>query len=220
MATILVDYENVHGSRGLKGVEYLTEKDHLIVFYSTVCMKIAAEYMDSIKKSGCKFSIYKLKRSSKNALDFYIATEAGRLSALGTEEMIIVTQDKGFEAIADFFTVNEALASTRLAISSDIERGLVTLSDPETVERRRLIQRKLQIVDLEVEYGRIQEANAVREKISQLLQDTEYKSMTDNIIKFFSDNKKETSKKLYTGTLHEFGLKDGVAIYRLLKDVV
>ena len=69
MATILVDYENAHGSRGMQGDEYLTEKDHLIVFYSTVCMKIA--------------------------LDFYIATEAGRLSALGTEEMIIVTQDTG-----------------------------------------------------------------------------------------------------------------------------
>lgn len=26
MATILVDYENVHGSNGLKGVEVLTER--------------------------------------------------------------------------------------------------------------------------------------------------------------------------------------------------
>lgn len=220
MATILVDYENVQGTKGLKGVEYLTEGDHLLVFYSTACMKIATEYMDPIKESGCEFSIYKLKRPSKNALDFYIATEAGRLSALGDTQIAIITRDKGFESISDFFSVNEELRSTRLVVCEDIEHGLERLNDPKDVERRKLIRQKMQTVDLEVEYGRIQEANAVRDKLTQLLQDTKYKPMTDNIVKFFSDNKNETSKKLYTGTLHEFGLKDGVAIYRLLKDVV
>lgn len=220
MATILVDYENVQGTKGLKGVEYLAENDHLIVFYSTSCMKIAAEYMDPIKESGCKFSIYKLKKPSKNALDFYIATEAGRLSALGDTQIALITRDKGFESIADFFTVNDALKATKLVVCDDIEHGLEKLTDPDDIERRKLIRQKMQTVDLEVEYGRMQEANAVREKISQLLQNTEYKPMTDNIVKFFSDNKKESSKKLYTGTLHEFGLKNGVAIYRLLKDVV
>ncbi len=110
--------------------------------------------------------------------------------------------------------------STKLVVCEDIEHGLERLTDPNDVERRKLIRQKMQTVDLEVEYGRMQEANIVREKITQLLQDTEYKPMTDNIVKFFSDNKRETFKKLYTGTLHEFGLKDGVAIYRLLKDVV
>lgn len=220
MATILVDYENVQGTKGLKGVEYLTESDHLIIFYSTVCMKISAEYMDPIKESGCKFSIYKLKKPNKNALDFYIATEAGRLSAMGATQIALITRDKGFESISDFFTVNEALSMTKLVVSEDIEHGLEKLTDPDDNERRNAIRRKMQTVDIEVEYGRMQEANAVREKISQLLQDTEYKPMTDNIVKFFSNNKKEGTKKLYTGTLHEFGLKDGVAIYRLLKNVV
>lgn len=220
MATILVDYENVQGTKGLKGAEYLSESDHLVVFYSTSCMKIAVEYMDPIKESGCKFSIYKLKRPNKNALDFYIATEAGRLSALGDTQIALITRDKGFESISDFFLVNEALRTTKLVVCEDIEHGLEKLTDPNDVERRKLIRQKMQTVDLEVEYGRMQETNIVREKITQLLQDTEYKPMTDNIVKFFSDNKRETSKKLYTGTLHEFGLKDGVAIYRLLKDVV
>ena len=43
MATILVDYENVFTTDGLKGVEYLNEKDTLIVFYSQCCEKIRAE---------------------------------------------------------------------------------------------------------------------------------------------------------------------------------
>ncbi|WP_177174979.1 hypothetical protein [Butyrivibrio fibrisolvens] len=53
-----------------------------------------------------------------------------------------------------------------------------------------------------------------------MLQDTEYMPMTDNIIRFFADNRSGNVKKLYTATLHEFGIKDGVAIYRLLKNVV
>lgn len=220
MATILVDYENVQGMQGLKGVEYLNESDHLIIFYSFACLKITAEYMDYIRESGCQFSIYKLKTSRKNALDFYIATEAGRLSAMGNGQIALISRDKGFDSISDFFDVNENLHSTKLVVCDNIEHGLDKLTDPGDIERRKLIRQKLQTVDLEVEYGKIQEKNAVRTKISQLLQDTEYMPMTDNIIKFFADNKKESNKKFYTGTLHEFGLKDGVAIYRLLKDVV
>lgn len=102
----------------------------------------------------------------------------------------------------------------------DIEHGLEKLTDPDDIERRQLIRSRLQALDLEVEYGRVLEANAVRAKITELLQDTEYNSMTDNIVSFFTENNKESAKKLYTGTLHEFGLRDGVAIYRLLKDVV
>ncbi len=220
MATILVDYENVQGFQGLKGVEYLNESDRLIIFYSVSCMKIAAEYMDPIRESGCQFLIYKLKTSRKNALDFYIATEAGRLSAMGNDQIALISRDKGFDSISDFFSVNENLRTTNLVVCDNVEHGLEKLTDPEDIERRKLIRQKMQTVDLEVEYGKIQEKNAIKAKIAQLLQDTEYMPMTDNIIKFFSDNKKDSTKKLYTGTLHEFGFKDGVAIYRLLKDVV
>ena len=79
MATILVDYENVSTSDGLKGVEYLNEKDTLILFYSQCCEKIRAEYIDMIEKSQCEFRTYKLARTGKNALDFYIAVECGIL---------------------------------------------------------------------------------------------------------------------------------------------
>ena len=73
IATILVDFENVSRSDGLKGVEYLNEKDTLIIFYSQCCEKIRAEYIEMIEKSRCGFKIYKLSRTGKNALDFYIA---------------------------------------------------------------------------------------------------------------------------------------------------
>lgn len=40
MAAILVDYENVSTTDGLKGVEYLNENDTLIIFYSQCCEKM------------------------------------------------------------------------------------------------------------------------------------------------------------------------------------
>ena len=48
MAAILIDYENVSTTDGLKGVEYLQERDTLIIFYSQCCEKIRTEYIDMI----------------------------------------------------------------------------------------------------------------------------------------------------------------------------
>ena len=77
MATILVDYENVNGTNGLKGADALSTKDTLMIFYSNCCGKIRYDYMQDIKESGCEFHIVKLKGTGKNALDFYIAAECG-----------------------------------------------------------------------------------------------------------------------------------------------
>lgn len=41
MATILVDYENVVGTNGLKGVDALQNDDVCIIFYSSCCGKYA-----------------------------------------------------------------------------------------------------------------------------------------------------------------------------------
>ena len=83
MATILVDYENVFASDGLKGVDALRKDDTLIVFYSDSCRKIRQDFIKTIDASGCKFRILKLKNPGKNALDFYIAIECGMLVSGG-----------------------------------------------------------------------------------------------------------------------------------------
>ena len=220
MASLLVDYENVQGFQGLKGVEYLNEKDRLIIFYSSSCMKITKEYIEMIRKSGCQFNIYKLKIPRKNALDFYMATEAGRLSALGNNQIALITRDRGFDSISDYFKVNENLKNSRLIVCDSIEQGLERLNDHEDKERRKLIRDNMQQVDIEVEYGKIMELRTIKEKISEVLKDTEYESMTDNIVNFITNNMSETHRNIYNGSLHEFGIKDGVAIYRLLRDVV
>ena len=57
MAAILVDYENLNGSNGLKGADALCADDTLIIFYSNCCGKIRCDYLQDIKDSGCEFIV-------------------------------------------------------------------------------------------------------------------------------------------------------------------
>lgn len=59
--------------------------------------------IQEIKESGCEFRVIKLKGTGKNALDFYIAAECGIISERGENEIAIISNDKGFQAVIDFF---------------------------------------------------------------------------------------------------------------------
>ena len=104
MAAILVDYENVGNVNGLRGVDVLNKGDTLIIFFSGNCGKIRTDYMQQIKESQCQFRAVKLKTAGKNGLDFYIATECGIISERGEKQIAIISNDKGFQAVIDFFS--------------------------------------------------------------------------------------------------------------------
>ena len=77
MATILVDYENVFTTDGLKGVEYLNEKDTLIVFYSQCCEKIRAEYINAIEKADADLKPINLPVPERTLWIFILRWSAG-----------------------------------------------------------------------------------------------------------------------------------------------
>ena len=140
LATILVDYENVSTTDGLKGVEYLNETDTLIIFYSQCCEKIRAEYIEMIEKSRCEFKTYKLARTGKNALDFYIAVECGVLGFRGENQISIISKDKGFSAVLDFFQIQEELDGVRVRVASNVENAIVALNATEDDARKQQIK--------------------------------------------------------------------------------
>lgn len=220
MATILVDYENVSTTDGLKGVEYLSENDTLIIFYSQCCEKIRAEYIEMIEKSNCEFRTYKLARTGKNALDFYIAVECGVLGVQGEKQISIISKDKGFGAVSDFFKIQEKLDGVVVRVASNVENALVALNTPEDEERKKLIKEKTRTLSIDAEQARITEYRAFVEKIEKAFEGTEYEKQTDKIIRFIEERDAKTPRVLYTGSMHEFGREDGRAIYQVLKQVV
>ena len=118
LATILVDYENVSTTEGLKGAEYLNENDTLIIFYSQCCEKIRAEYIELIEQSQCEFKTYKLARIGKNALDFHIAYYLGIKSS---EEVYhyILSKDKGYDPLIASINKNSKRIIAKRIISLD-----------------------------------------------------------------------------------------------------
>ena len=217
MPTILVDYENVSGSNGLKGTDILNADDTLIIFYSGCCAKIRYDYMQEIRESGCEFRIVKLKEMGKNALDFYIAAECGVISERGETQIGIISNDKGFQAVIDFFSMDERTKAVKVVMAGNIENALGLFTDPEDKKRRELLQQRKKLLDLAVECARMEERKQVQKEWGEFLYGTEYEEKTGEIIDFVTIRKNVGRKKLYTESLHQFGRKDGTAIYQLIK---
>ena len=218
MASILVDYENVSSTNGLRGVEYLNENDTLILFYSQSCEKIRSDYIESIEKSCCEFKIRKLVKTGKNALDFYIASECGYISQSGEEQIVIISNDKGFSAVADYFHMNSEIQNVTVILAGNIENALLKLKAPEDTVRRKLLQEKTKSLNIESEYIRMQERMVIRKRILSAFKGTEYEKMSAQILDYLQEYKGNVPKLLYTGSLHKFGRNDGRAIYNILKN--
>ena len=104
MNYFLVDFENVRtdGIKDLKGVQ---EGDAMVVFYSENCKSITLDVLDSIIALKLKYSSFKVKVGTKNALDFQLTSYLGYLIGQGGMDTnyYIVSDDKGFEVVADFW---------------------------------------------------------------------------------------------------------------------
>lgn len=219
MAAILVDYENVAASNGLKGVDVLREDDTLIIFYSKSCGKIRSDYMQSIYNSGCHFQIRKLKNPGKNALDFYIAAECGILGTLGEKQLAIISNDKGFQAIIDYFKVNESMLDVHIVKANNVENALLLLDSNEDIERRIRLKMRSKMLDLESEHALIVERNSIRKRLEDTFFETEYEHSLPEIIEFIESHRDAGKKVLYTGFLHKFGRTAGTEIYRIFSGI-
>ena len=217
MPTILVDYENVNGSNGLKGADVLCSEDTLIIFYSGCCGKIRSDYMQEIAESGCTFRIVKLKGAGKNALDFYIAAECGIVSERGEKQIAIISNDHGFQAVIDFFSMDPNAKKVQIVKAGNIENAITQFHAPEDAERRKLLQSRIALLDLAVESARLEEQNKAKKQLRELLNGTAYEEKMAEIIDFIGAKSRQGKKALYTGALHKFGREDGRAIYQLLK---
>lgn len=213
MAAILVDYENVRDD-GLYGAEYLTEDDTLFIFYSEACKNIKKYAFESITASGCDFHAVKLARQGKNGLDFYIASECGILAEAGERKIVIISKDKGFGAVVDFFQRSEY--KTFVTIARNITDGITKLN---ITGRSNTLRDDSKQLDLEKEYARYKKTRAEKERVKEIFRETAYEPRTLEIVGMLEiPGIKESPRALYRESMHRFGLKPGREIYRMLKE--
>lgn len=103
MAYYLIDFENVK-SRGMEGVELLTEEDTVCIFYSDNADSMTFDLHRKLNETKADIIYHKVAVGTKNALDFQLATYLGYLICEQQREGIhpnyfIVTKDNGFTSL-------------------------------------------------------------------------------------------------------------------------
>jgi hypothetical protein len=108
MKAYLIDFENVK-SKGLTGIEQLSEDDKVIIFYSENSDTISFEMHRKVMTSKADIEYLKVRVGGKNALDFQLSTLLGYLLAKEIySHILIISGDKGFDKLHDFWNVSFA----------------------------------------------------------------------------------------------------------------
>lgn len=146
----LVDYENVN-LYGMSGIEKLTAEDGVVVFLGNTMGAIPFEWHIRISDAPAKVKYIKCGKVSKNYLDFQLATYCGYLMAgLESGEVFIVSKDKGFDSVIDFWTdnkedvkisrvetIDESLGAVPEVVRQEKEEKLENQEHPEKNQRSR-----------------------------------------------------------------------------------
>ena len=237
---ILVDWENIvctNMNSALSGISYLDKDDELFIFYSETCPKLKAKFLNVIKKSGCSFKLCRLQNSGKNALDFYIVTEVGRLVEQGVKEIAILSRDNGYRAVKDYLNCNLEISGVNLVLADTITNAFKGFTSKRNQERSKLILENELSVDLDVllkeqndrirkekRDRKLEQANQIISTVSSLLDD-EALDTTTNTVKyvdktdsadFFTDNVVKEEKPI---DVHPTDIENDVVLHKTELDI-
>ena len=131
---ILIDFENTHAS-GFQGVEYLDEKDTLVVYYSDENSAVSKGLVEDLRQKNVHVRMVKLLKQHSNALDMYIASTTGMFLDTG-EKICIVSKDRGYAAVRDF---RHSLRGAEILLGETIEECFLNsvANDDERIRRAK-----------------------------------------------------------------------------------
>ena len=140
MAYYLIDFENVK-SRGMEGVELLTEEDTVCIFYSDNADSMTFDLHRKLNETKANIIYHKVAVGTKNALDFQLATYLGYLICGQQNEGIhpnyfIVTKDNGFTSLMVYWKAQgvpvRIIRTLLWGKNSVAEQNLLTEEEQET----------------------------------------------------------------------------------------
>ena len=136
MSVYLIDFENVR-SDGLAGIENLKKGDEVFIFYSEHAATLTIAMHKRIL--GCPAKIYYVEAmtGTKNALDFQLVSYLGYMIREKPEvDYFIVSKDKGFEVVAQFWETKGVRVFTEAALDGCAE-------DAESESIRKFLEENL-----------------------------------------------------------------------------
>lgn len=200
MNYFLVDFENVRtdGIKDLKGVQ---EGDAMVVFYSENCKSITLDVLDSIIALKLKYSSSKVKVGTKNALDFQLTSYLGYLIGQGGMDTnyYIVSDDKGFEVVADFWKeqgIDVSCISLKGPVSAPKKEATKETKKAEPKKKSKVSSKDLATLDEIITL--IGKDNEPAEVLKIFNQYKTKVAINNGLVKHFKDTKKvsEIYKKL------------------------
>lgn len=213
----LVDYENVKND-GLRGVEFLTDQDTLILFYSKAASHCEKRYLEKITQSGCNVEIYKLVKTGKNGLDFYIATKVGEIFGSGEKgPLVIISKDGGFQAVRDYWE-KVSNSKNRVHLSTNIEKGIV--AGGENNSRFQNVKVSLESTDMEKFFSAYAKGQEFQDAVGKVLLGCGYKNDVPAVLKLLKKENMDNKMAIYMALIQKFGQKKGLKIYHIIKPVL
>lgn len=139
MAVYLIDFENVH-SAGLSGIERLTEKDCVYIFYSINSNSITFEAHELLMSSKARIVPLLISCGGKNALDFQLSSFIGYLAGASEDrELYVISLDKGYCFVQTFWEKTMRCTNFNIKFSPSIRKCLPPdireIKDPVTAGR-------------------------------------------------------------------------------------
>ena len=130
--------------------------------------------------------------------------------------MAIVSNDKGYNAVQDYWS-SCVKPARKVLLQPNIEQCIGCSN--ESSDRKKLIQGRLQEVNLETEYRLYREHLKMRRTLEEIFSDTAYRKLIGQIFGVVEGRKEHEPKELYLDTIKRFGREDGLEIYRRIKPV-
>lgn len=211
----MIDLENTNGG-GLKGAQYLNSGDTVVIFHSAGCKHLEQRILQEIFDSGCRVELCRLIKKGENALDFYIASKIGALFGGGySGGVAIVSEDKGFQAVNHYWQ-NYGAPNRHVAFRPNIEQSIIALN--EMTPRQKQIKEALQSVDFEKAVAEHEEMLRIQQELKELFAGTPQEEKLPQIMDIIA-GQSGTGRVLYLSALKQFGRKDGLEIYRKLRQL-
>lgn len=141
MKIYLIDFENVK-SKGLEGIDKLSETDSVIIFFSENSDTLSFEMHQKVLSSKADIEYFKVSVGGKNALDFQLSTLLGYMVAKETySHIFVISNDKGFDFLHAFWggTYIDA-PRTFVYRTKTIKAAMEYEDNKEQIEREKLAQ--------------------------------------------------------------------------------